>query len=807
MNCLLLLLLILQWLNARALPDVPPSNVSSLPENVFGAVFFVNLGRRPDRKHIITRELTRSPTIRLIGLHRVPAYDGNAAPLHRLVMAGQMSAVAYDYSRSRRLIKGEYMTPGGLGCLMSHVRVWERVAALNRPAIVFEDDIKLLPEFDSLLPSAIAELPPNWGLLYLANLVSTPQAYAAQSNYSQLLWKLSNEYWGTYAYAIAPSAAKTLLAEVYPVLWQADSFIMACTRWFGIPVFRVKTNLVTTDNKDVRDSDVQVMSENSVAANIPRILHRLVVEDGWLQPRPNEQNYTVGWYTQMHSLSSALELSQAYCGASFNELEHMPRTMQQLIACMSLIALHGGVCLDAAYVLIRPLDDLLRNSRGFFALSQRDELLADVAGGVADLPFFRKILPVIIEKMRNNDDPQSVREFVRQLADAEVKRSLNVFVIFPAHIFDPMAVHPSSRNNVGNHPFDQHALAFKGRIPPFASIAAEWRIPRIMHFIWLGSSRMPSKKAQFMKQWMANHPEWKIMLWTDSKGLAVEPLIDKINSSPQKADVIRYQAIHDYGGVYVDLDFDNFKPLDEIIDDPNTSGFVCHENGEKQIEISVSNGLFGFAPQHPVMRRAVSLVWHAQLNTEDVNMKTGPRFFRLRAIAGDLNKLRVLPPAAFYPIGYDDRDLIQNVTCRGTTCTGQFPQSYALHHWKGRSDEEAGWSTSPIDDLTNSIALRDIRREVTVHNMAQRHTRLPEREAFYADVLGTITASLILTGLICFARAQHSSAKRRDHPRGFKAWDAAARDPISRLRTPFAYILQVSLSSVYSRVTRVGRGA
>lgn len=225
----------------------------------FGAVLYLNLDRRPDRDASILRELSASKLAHTLGVQRIAAYDGRAAPLHQLVMDGQLSPAAYASTMSGKLIRGEFMTLGALGCLMSHFRVWQKVVELNVTAIVLEDDVNIHASFDRLLPLIAQELPSDWGLLYLANLVNTEAVKNAQYDYSTLLWKLSDQYWGTYAYAITPSAARRLLAETFPIRWQADSFIMNVTKAFDIPVFRSKVNLVTTDNADARDTDVQVV--------------------------------------------------------------------------------------------------------------------------------------------------------------------------------------------------------------------------------------------------------------------------------------------------------------------------------------------------------------------------------------------------------------------------------------------------------------------------------------------------------------------------------------------------------------------
>ncbi len=67
------------------------------------------------------------------------------------------------------------------------------------------------------------------------------------------------------------------------------------------------------------------------------------------------------------------------------------------------------------------------------------------------------------------------------------------------------------------------------------------------------------------------------------------------------------------------------QPLDSMIADWNA--VVCHENGEEQIGVALSQGFFAFSPGHPILFKAMTLSHDAVLNTNDVNMRIGPRFF------------------------------------------------------------------------------------------------------------------------------------------------------------------------------------
>lgn len=104
-------------------------------------------------------------------------------------------------------------------------------------------------------------------------------------------------------------------------------------------------------------------------------------------------------------------------------------------------------------------------------------------------------------------------------------------------------------------------------------------IPEIIHQVWL--SKEHKTYPRFFDQYVASvkkaHPKWKYKLWTldnitQLKRLNPEILnklltLDSSNpsfSATFAADYIKLLAVEQYGGVYMDLDYVVFKPLNEL---------------------------------------------------------------------------------------------------------------------------------------------------------------------------------------------------------------------------------------------------
>src|ERR1044071_4358605 len=98
-------------------------------------------------------------------------------------------------------------------------------------------------------------------------------------------------------------------------------------------------------------------------------------------------------------------------------------------------------------------------------------------------------------------------------------------------------------------------------------------IPKLFHQIWIGSD-LPDEFAHYMEGWKQNHPDWEHVLWTD---LDVSTLklknrdlynhaeeIAPRNVGQFRADLLRYELLFQFGGVYVDADFESLRPIDSL---------------------------------------------------------------------------------------------------------------------------------------------------------------------------------------------------------------------------------------------------
>ena len=218
-------------------------------------------------------------------------------------------------------------------------------------------------------------------------------------------------------------------------------------------------------------------------------------------------------------------------------------------------------------------------------------------------------------------------------------------------------------------------------------------IPRIIHFIWLGS-KIPLHASCMIETWRQQHPGWIIKIWADEDvepfGLRNKEAFNRTTNFGQKSDIFRYEILYRFGGVYVDIDFECLKPFDELHTSCEFYTGVSQENNY------LYNGLIGIREGHPLMQACIE-----HLKTTDpipvvgelfdalrIMYETGPYYFTRMFHAMESFCTRgttlILPPIFIYPIPHScARAITPEVRDRFIR-----PESLCIHHW------ECSWAPS-----------------------------------------------------------------------------------------------------------------
>ena len=102
-------------------------------------------------------------------------------------------------------------------------------------------------------------------------------------------------------------------------------------------------------------------------------------------------------------------------------------------------------------------------------------------------------------------------------------------------------------------------------------------IPRIIHYCWFGRGRMPQYALRCIASWHKYMPDWEYVLWNeDNFDVSRHPYTREAYEAGLFAfvsDVARLYALKERGGVYLDVDFEVYKPFDDLLQNDAFAGF------------------------------------------------------------------------------------------------------------------------------------------------------------------------------------------------------------------------------------------
>ena len=133
-------------------------------------------------------------------------------------------------------------------------------------------------------------------------------------------------------------------------------------------------------------------------------------------------------------------------------------------------------------------------------------------------------------------------------------------------------------------------------------------IPKIIHQIWIGTKPKPSK---LMDTWKNKNPDFEYISWSEEEFVKRNikfQCSEQIETSKEmcgKADIIRWELLYHYGGVFLDADSICIEPLDEHL--MKQKAFCAYENEEKRPNL-VATGTIAFPKKHPLCLAAIQWI-------------------------------------------------------------------------------------------------------------------------------------------------------------------------------------------------------
>ena len=211
-------------------------------------------------------------------------------------------------------------------------------------------------------------------------------------------------------------------------------------------------------------------------------------------------------------------------------------------------------------------------------------------------------------------------------------------------------------------------------------------IPKIIHLCWLSNNDYPPKIKRCLKSWQKYLPEYKIMLWDTKRFNLDESIWVKQAFTKKKyafaADYIRFYALYNYGGIYLDSDVEVLKSFNDLLQLPYFMGaekagtieaaILGAEKGTEWIKICLD-----YYTDKTFIKQDSSLDIRKlpEIMVEELQKDKIIRYLKVSEMK-DIKKMDfqkeilVMPNEYFSPKIFDSREVL--IT----------PRTYAIHHYQ-----------------------------------------------------------------------------------------------------------------------------
>lgn len=219
-------------------------------------------------------------------------------------------------------------------------------------------------------------------------------------------------------------------------------------------------------------------------------------------------------------------------------------------------------------------------------------------------------------------------------------------------------------------------------------------IPKVIHYCWFGRGVMPELVQDCITSWHTHMPDWKYQLWNeDNFDVSTAPQYVQEAYAAKKyafvSDYVRLWALEREGGLYMDVDFEVYKPFDDLME--QYDAFAGYEGSKRN---PVMMGVIAAKAHHPwiqgMMQTYESRVFLKEDSSLDMTPNTGyflswmqERGFIADGVEKDWSGVHILPVECFCP----GLTTGENLRCERTYC-----EHKGLHSWSGNG----GWKNKVL---------------------------------------------------------------------------------------------------------------
>lgn len=193
-------------------------------------------------------------------------------------------------------------------------------------------------------------------------------------------------------------------------------------------------------------------------------------------------------------------------------------------------------------------------------------------------------------------------------------------------------------------------------------------IPKIVHYGLFGGWQLSPLNRSCIQTWREVLPDYEIRLWTD------KDMRDRFARPINNSNLLKYHALFNHGGVFLDNDMEVLKPFDL-----SRRAFLAFQRTD-MLKESINTAVIGAEKGHPFIGECLREIqshpeepcpiWLGCGLPTDLLIKSGMRGLNVDQDVGDVH---VYDRSAFYPWSWEEEPDAGRIT----------DSTFAIHHWEG----------------------------------------------------------------------------------------------------------------------------
>lgn len=195
-------------------------------------------------------------------------------------------------------------------------------------------------------------------------------------------------------------------------------------------------------------------------------------------------------------------------------------------------------------------------------------------------------------------------------------------------------------------------------------------IPKIIHYCWFGPKPLPRVVKRCIRTWHKHLPDYEFRLWNEQNAPMDHPFVRSAYEQKKYAfvaDYVRFWALYNLGGVYLDTDMYFVRGIDDLL---SSDCFFGWETAKQNI---ISCGIIGAEKESRYIQKILDEYDQLLYADDNLALLVVPRIIS-RVLNDDIANLTIYPYDYFYPLPYEQRFTLRKMKYNT-------PNTRAVHLW------------------------------------------------------------------------------------------------------------------------------